>query len=351
MKEFSYEEIEEATKSFDPSQLIGKGSHGSVYRGTLKDGRSVAVKKPWEGIQSFENHTKLNNEVDLLASLINPISVVYFVGFSRSSTSKLLVMELMPNASLHDLLHSSPTPPTWSRRGTIALQIARAVLSLHAASPTAVIHRDVKSANVLLDGKWNAKLCDFGLAVRHGSGGDHSVTPPAGTIGYMDPHYTESGKLGPDNDVYSFGVVLLELISSSKVMDAERDPSSIVAWVLRMVRADRSAGIYDERVSLPEYMRRPVGRMLRVALKCVSEKAERRPAMGEVVRELQGVVEGLTAWPVWGCVRNKVSKKVQGCVRAWKKRAEKRVSTASRIVCRDHLVDGGENDYGSSAMA
>ncbi|KAG6466247.1 serine/threonine-protein kinase-like protein At5g23170 [Zingiber officinale] len=352
MKELSYEEIEAATQNFDPSQLIGKGSHGSVYRGTLGDGRIVAVKKPSGGVQSLQNHAKLNNEIDVLASLRDPpISIVEFVGFTRAPAScRLLVMEFLPNGSLHALIHASPTPPEWRLRGAIALQIARAVLYLHEASPASVVHRDVKSANVLLDGKWNAKLCDFGLAARPGRNDDErSETPPppaAGTIGYMDPCYTEPGKLGPENDVFSFGVVLLELLSSRKAIDVERDPSSVVAWVLGMAAANRSGGICDERVALPEYMRRAVGRMLRVAVKCVSEKAERRPAMREVVGELEAVVEGLAVWTAWGCVRSKVSERVQGCVRAWRRCAEKRVGAAAtaNIVCGDHLVDGGDHD-------
>ncbi|KAJ8500451.1 hypothetical protein OPV22_011003 [Ensete ventricosum] len=348
MKEFSYEDVEAATNSFSSDQLIGKGSHGSVYRGVLKGGEVVAVKRPSGGTQFLENDAKLSNEIDILASVKNP-SIVNLIGVSRSPTSKLLVMEFMHHGSLHDLLHSSSAAPAWPRRAVMALQVARAVLSLHEAAP-AVIHRDIKSANILLDGKWNAKLADFSLAVRDDRLQSPRSTVPAGTIGYLDPCYAESGELGPTNDVFSFGVVLLELVSSRKVMDMERDPSLIVAWALPMIRANRLAEVCDGRVALPDYMRRPIGRMLSVAARCVSEEVERRPLMGEVVGELQGVVEGaVLSWPVWGSVRSKVRGRIHRCVRAWRRCVEKRVTT-TRIVCKDHLVDGGSDDCDDERM-
>lgn len=302
MEEFSYEDIEAATRSFAPEKLIGKGSHGIVYKATLKDGQIVAVKTKKPSNQSLENDAKLREEIDMLASIKKNsfTNIVNLVGVSRSPTNNLLIMEFMPNGSLHDLLHSSPNPPPWPRRAAVALQIALAVRSLHAASP-AVIHRDIKSANILFDRKWNAKLADFSLAVRS-SGGRARLEPeiPAGTIGYLDPSYTESGKLGPESDVFSYGVVLLELVTASKVVDLERDPPMLMDWALPAIMANRIGEVCDGRVAMPGYMRGAIGRMASVAARCVSEKMERRPSMGEVVVELQRVVEDLTMWPACG---------------------------------------------------
>lgn len=344
MKDFSYHDVEAATHSFSLDQLIGKGSHGSVYKGVLKGGQLVAVKKASEGLQSLHNHAKLRNEIDILASMRNPC-VVNLVGVCHGpSAAKLLIMEFMCHGSLHDLLHASSNPPSWPQRATWALQIARAVLSLHEATP-AIIHRDIKSANILFDSKWNARLADFSLAVRDSDQSDnHEKVPAAGTIGYLDPCYADSGELGPKNDVFSFGVVLLELISSRKAMDMDREPSSIVPWAMAMIRAGQLSGVCDDRVELRDSVQVPIIRMLQVAARCVSEGVKGRPSMAEVVGELQEVVASMS----WGgSIRNKVTERVlHRCVRAWKRCAKKRVTT-TRITCRDHLVGGGSDDCGN----
>ncbi|WOL06798.1 serine/threonine-protein kinase-like protein [Canna indica] len=344
MMEISFEDIKTATGGFSLEYLVGKGSHGSVYKGTLKDGRLVAVKKPLERVRDHD--LKLSNEIGVLTSLKKNPFIVNLIGVSESATNtKLLVLEFMRNGSLHDLLHSSPRPLSWPRRAAVALQIARAVLSLHEAAPAPVIHRDIKSANILFDGKWNARLADFSLAVAVDDGlrvDEYSAAIPAGTIGYLDPSYTESGKLGPKNDVFSFGVVLLELVSARKVMNMDCDPSSIVAWALPLIEDGRLAEVCDRKVPLPDYMKRPIRDMLSVAELCVSEKVERRPLMGEVVKELQRVVDGIMTL---SSVRSRISERVHRCVQAWRRCVKKRITT-TRIVCRNHLAD---DDAGSQA--
>ncbi|KAJ7968019.1 Serine/threonine-protein kinase-like protein family [Quillaja saponaria] len=167
MVEFDYEELVKATENFKTSRLIGKGSHGLVYKGKLKDNKLVAIKKQSNGLQSLCDNSKLDNEIHVLSTLRKNPNVISFLGTSHDSLidNKLLVMEFMPNASLHDLLHNSAEhSPTWPKRVEIAMQIARAIQFLHEGKPL-VIHRDIKSTNVLFDSNWNAKLADFGLAV------------------------------------------------------------------------------------------------------------------------------------------------------------------------------------------
>ncbi|KAJ4780355.1 Wall-associated kinase family protein [Rhynchospora pubera] len=341
MKEFSYRDIEVATEGFSLERLIGKGSHGSVYKGRLRCGKVIAVKKP-----SIQGESKLENEINILGS-INNSSIVNLIGFSHTPTkTKLLIMEFMPNGSLHDLTHMSPTPPSWTCRVHLSLQIARAILSLHEGAPSPVIHRDIKSTNILLDSKHKARLSDFGLAVSDDSRQADRPVMPAGTIGYIDPCYTESGQLGPENDVYSFGILLLEIMSSRKVFDFDSDPSCIVSWAVPLIKFFQYEKVCDKR--LPIYSnaeKSAVAQILHIAERCLSENVESRPMMREVVKELQEVVQ-CTRWPVWLPFGDRISCSVNRCVRAWKRCVKKRVTT-TKIVCKDHLMHGGVDDCGN----
>ncbi|KAF7029262.1 hypothetical protein CFC21_041062 [Triticum aestivum] len=252
MKEFSYHEIGAATGGFAAKNVVGKGSHGCVYRARLRGGAghgrrllTVAVKKA----SHPQGEAKLANEIAVLTAACHHPGVVSLVGAVAAGRSPLLVMEFMPNGSLHDLLHRSPRPPPWPRRVEIALDVARAMRALHGAAPR-VIHRDVKTANVLLGRDGRARLADFSLAVRVAAAGAPRPAP-AGTMGYLDPSYTEPGRLGPESDVFSFGVVLLELISGRKVMDVNASPSSIVAWALPLIGAGLARQVFDGRVAAP----------------------------------------------------------------------------------------------------
>lgn len=294
MVEFEYEELVKATENFCPSRIIGKGSHGWVFKGKLKNDKMVAIKKPLHDCHEAleDKHTKLENEIRVLSCLtqtqtqtqnnVNPY-IIRFLGSSRGPDKKnrqVLVMELMPNGSLHDLLHKAP-PPSWPKRLEIALQIARAVHSLHERRPR-VIHRDIKSANVLFDSNWDAKLADFGLSVLLATTAE-SLGQPAGTIGYLDPGYTTPCKLSPKNDVYSFGVLLLEIISGRKALDVCRAPASISEWAAALIEDGRIEEICDARVSLPPHMAGTIRRLLIVAASCVSIQEECRPSIGEIV--------------------------------------------------------------------
>ncbi|KAA8536569.1 hypothetical protein F0562_029047 [Nyssa sinensis] len=281
--EFKYEELEEATENFSSHRLVGKGSHGCIYKGTLKDGKLVAIKKPSLGLQKLQDNSKLDNEIHILSSLNQNPFLVNLRGTSHDSANrKILVMEFMPNGTLHDLLHVASAPPPWPKRAKMAIQIARAVQFLHQAKPI-IIHRDIKSANILFDSKWNAKLGDFGLAVRVSERVD-SLSQPAGTIGYLDPSYSTPSKLSTKNDVFSFGVVLLEIISGRKALDISRVPASMVEWAVSLIEdqyGDRMMEICDKRIALPASMEGSIRNMLHVAARCVSLKEDRRPSIGE----------------------------------------------------------------------
>lgn len=357
MKEFSYEEIEAATGGFAAKNLVGKGSHGRVYRARLRGRRlAVAVKRA----SHPQGEAKLANEIVVL-SAARYSGVVNLVGVATPAPAgprvapppPLLIMEYMPNGSLHDLLHRSPRPPPWPRRVEIALDVARAVRALHGAEPR-VIHRDVKSANILLGRDGRARLADFSLAVRVATGAgsrapdDVATGPapaPAGTIGYLDPCYTEPGRLGPESDVFSFGVVLLELVSGRKVMDVNASPSSIVAWAVPLIGAGLAREVFDGRVAAPAgaEAHSAVARVLAVAARCVSESVERRPAMAEVVSVLHGALES-AGWRrhARGYYPSRVVEMVYRRVVSWgvHLHAKRRVRT-SKIECTEHSGSEG----------
>ncbi|XP_010269712.1 PREDICTED: serine/threonine-protein kinase-like protein At3g51990 [Nelumbo nucifera] len=286
IQQFEYSDLEAATNGFSEQKLLGRGSHGCVYKGVLRSGRLVAVKKPSRGAaphvaSAADNTNEVDNEIDILSKLYSP-RLVNLVGFSNDSKDRLLVVEFMSNGTLYDVLHTSPRPPTWGRRIRLALQTAKAIDTLHSSVPP-VIHRDIKSANVLIDRNFNARLGDFGLALRcHVDDFRLRSTPPAGTIGYLDPCYVTPDNLSTKTDVFSFGILLLEIISGRKAIDVGHSPPSIVDWAIPLIRKGKLLVVYDPRIPPPKDP--SVRKQLAVlAAKCVRSSKERRPSMKDIV--------------------------------------------------------------------
>ncbi|KAI0519944.1 hypothetical protein KFK09_007407 [Dendrobium nobile] len=293
IRNFSYRELESATQNFAEAALLGRGSHGTVYKAVLRSGRSVAVKRPSRRPIPSPAH-EVDNEIEILSHIQNP-RLVNLVGFTPAGGKKerLLVVEFMPNGTLYDLLHSNHRPPGWARRLRLAFQTAKALLALHSSHPP-IIHRDVKSANVLLDDRFNARLGDFGLALRsdgdeNDAGGFNSSvrsTPPAGTLGYLDPGYITPENLSTKTDVFSFGILLLEIISGRKAIDVSYSPPSVVEWAVPLVKKGKVLAIFDPRIAPP---RHPLARrqLVFLAASCVRSCRDRRPAMEEIVEQLK----------------------------------------------------------------
>lgn len=293
IRNFSYRELESATQNFADAALLGRGSHGTVYKAVLRSGRSVAVKRPSRRPIPSPAH-EVDNEIEILSHIKNP-RLVNLVGFTAPGGKKerLLVVEFMPNGTLYDLLHSNHRPPVWARRLRLAFQTAKALLALHSSHPP-IIHRDVKSANVLLDDRFNARLGDFGLALR--SNGDENdaggfsssvrSTPPAGTLGYLDPGYVTPENLSTKTDVFSFGILLLEIISGRKAIDVSYSPPSVVEWAVPLLKKGKVLAIFDPRIAPP---RDPLARrqLAFLAASCVRSCRDRRPAMKEIVEQLK----------------------------------------------------------------
>ncbi|KAG2619582.1 serine/threonine-protein kinase-like protein At3g51990 [Panicum virgatum] len=299
VERFDYAELEAATSHFADAALLGRGSHGAVYKAVLPSGRAVAVKRP------SPRRPEVDNEIRILSSVRGP-RLVNLLGFSDPApgpgpgpAARLLVVEYMPNGTLYDLLHSNPRPPGWPRRLRLALQTARALRALHDADPP-VIHRDVKSANVLLDANLDARLGDFGLALRvpRANGANAAATPaPAGTLGYLDPAYVTPESLSTKTDVFSFGILLLEIMSGRKAIDVQHSPPSVVEWAVPLLRKGRVAALFDPRVAPP---RDPATRkdLAALAASCVRSCRERRPSMADIVERLRVLSKAVSA-KVW----------------------------------------------------
>ncbi|XP_020085785.1 serine/threonine-protein kinase-like protein At3g51990 [Ananas comosus] len=315
IRRFSYAEVEAATSNFSESVLLGRGSHGAVYKAVLRGfARPVAVKRPSRRRPPSPPapaaaRDEVENEIDILSSLRGP-RLVNLLGFSASDgggggggREVVLVMEYMPNGTLYDLLHSNPRPPGWARRMRLALQTAKALLTLHSARPP-VIHRDVKSANVLLDRNLDARLGDFGsggtaaaAASASASASAAGSTPPAGTLGYLDPSYVTPDSLSTKTDVFSFGILLLEIMSGRKAIDVAHSPPSVVEWAVPLLRKGKVAALFDPRIPPP---RDPAARrrLAGLAASCVRSCRERRPSMDQVVDQLKALSRTLPsrAW-------------------------------------------------------
>ncbi|PPD77238.1 hypothetical protein GOBAR_DD25845 [Gossypium barbadense] len=316
IREFAYADLVSATSGFSSGKFLGKGSHGSVYRAVLDNGKLIAAVKKTK----MNCNIPADNEIEILSRVYHP-RLVNLIGYSSDTLceNQFIVVEYMPNGSLYDLLHSaSYKSPGWHMRVRFALQVAKAVRALHSSNPP-VIHRDIKSSNVLIDQNWNARLGDFGLALRgHVEDVRFNCTPPAGTLGYLDPAYLEPADVSTKSDVFSYGILLLEIISGRRAIDMNHSPSSVVDWAVPLIGAGDFAAICDVRVGSPKD--KEVVRSL-MAL-----------AASEVVECLTAVRKRVHARPVWSnrwrCVKG-VDKSLV--------RNSRKVSSVTSVV--DHDVE------------
>ncbi|KAJ0692885.1 putative protein kinase RLK-Pelle-WAK-LRK10L-1 family [Helianthus annuus] len=288
---FSYKELEDATQNFDPSHELGDGGFGAVYYGKLKDGREVAVKKLHE--HNYNRVQQFRNEVEILTKLRHPNLVVLYGCTSRQSRELLLVYEYVPNGTVADHLHGEQADPyllTWPIRMNIAIETASALVYLHTSE---IIHRDVKTTNILLDHNFGVKVADFGLSRLIPSNVTHVSTAPQGTPGYLDPQYHQRYQLTDKSDVYSFGVVLIELISSMVAVDLNRSQDEIGLANLAINRIKRCE--IDElidpvlgSVTNPEIMNM-ITLVAELAFRCLQYDSDMRPTMNEVLDVLMDI--------------------------------------------------------------
>ncbi|XP_024521972.1 receptor-like cytoplasmic kinase 185 [Selaginella moellendorffii] len=291
---FSYEDLKEATNGFDPANLLGEGGFGRVYRGNLKDGMAVAIKRLSSG--GHQGDKEFLVEVEMLSRLHHR-HLVKLVGFfsSRDSSQHLLCYELVPNGSLESWLHGrlgANNPLDWDTRMKIAIGAARGLAYLHEDCQPCVIHRDFKASNILLEDNFQAKVADFGLAKQAPEGQTSYVsTRVMGTFGYVAPEYAMTGHLLVKSDVYSYGVVLLELLSGRKPVDMAQPTGqeNLVTWARPVLKdVDHIYDLADPRLN-GQYPREDFAQVAAVAAACVAPETNQRPTMGEVVQSLKMV--------------------------------------------------------------
>ncbi|KAJ9173097.1 hypothetical protein P3X46_016267 [Hevea brasiliensis] len=293
---FTYEELVQATNGFSTQNLLGEGGFGCVYKGILVDGREVAVKQLKMGGSQGEREFKA--EVEII-SRVHHRHLVSLVGYCISENQRLLIYDYVPNNTLHYHLHDEGRPVMdWAIRVKVAAGAARGIAYLHEDCHPRIIHRDIKSSNILLDDNFEARVSDFGLAkiALELDSNTHVTTRVMGTFGYMAPEYATSGKLTEKSDVYSFGVVLLELITGRKPVDASQPlgDESLVEWARPLLAEaldnEDFEALVDPRLE-KNYVAREMFRMIEAAAACVRHSAAKRPRMSQVVRALGSLDE------------------------------------------------------------
>lgn len=285
---YTLRELKAATNEFTDENVIGEGGYGIVYYGLLEDKTQVAVKNLLNNRGQAEKEFKV--EVEAIGRVRHK-NLVRLLGYCAEGAHRMLVYEYVNNGNLEQWLHGDVgpcSPLTWEIRMKIILGTAKGLTYLHEGLEPKVVHRDIKSSNILLDKQWNPKVSDFGLAKLLCSENSYITTRVMGTFGYVAPEYASTGMLNERSDIYSFGILIMEIISGRNPVDYSRPPEEVnlVDWLKKMVTDKNPEGVLDPK--LPEKpTSRALKRVLLVALKCVDPTAQKRPKMGHVVHMLE----------------------------------------------------------------
>ncbi|KAI0519373.1 hypothetical protein KFK09_006819 [Dendrobium nobile] len=288
---FSFEELKRSTKNFSEANEIGSGGYGKVYRGILSSGELVAVKRAKQG--SMQGAPEFKTEIELL-SRVHHKNLVGLVGFCFEQEEQMLVYEYIPNGTLREnLTGRRGIQLEWIRRLKIALGSARGLAYLHELANPPIIHRDVKSTNILLDETLTAKVADFGLSkLVSDSEQSHVSTQVKGTLGYLDPEYYMTQQLTEKSDVYSFGVVMLELITAKQPIENGK----YIVREVRLILNDMDEEYYGLKNIIDPILTKTTDligfkRFVELSMKCVNETATNRPTMNEVVKVIETMLQ------------------------------------------------------------
>ncbi|KAL0334239.1 UNVERIFIED_CONTAM: putative protein kinase [Sesamum angustifolium] len=300
----SLDELNKLTGNFGTNALIGEGSYGRVYHATLSDGRPVALKKLDTNSSPETDSSEFAAQLSMVSRLKND-HFVELLGYCLEPNNRILAYEYAGMGSLHDVLHgrkgvqgAEPGPVlTWSQRVKIAYGAARGLEFLHEKCQPSIVHRDIRSSNVLLFDDFLAKIADFSLTNQSSDTAArlHS-TRVLGTFGYHAPEYAMTGQITQKSDVYSFGVVLLELLTGRKPVDhtMPKGQQSLVTWATPRLSEDKVKQCVDTKLN-NDYPPKAIAKMAAVAALCVQYEADFRPNMTIVVKALQPLLNAKPA--------------------------------------------------------
>ncbi|KAI3704418.1 hypothetical protein L1987_74638 [Smallanthus sonchifolius] len=281
-KDYSYSDLKKATKDFREENKLGEGGFGDVYKGTVKDGNIIAVKKLAIGTakDNFESEVRV-------ISNVHHRNLIRLLGCCTKGPELLLVLEYMANGSLEKYLYGEKRGSlNWKQRFDIIFGTARGLAYLHEQYHVTIIHRDIKPSNILLDNEFQPKIADFGLARLLPEDQTHISTRFAGTLGYTAPEYAIHGQLSEKVDTYSFGIVVLEIISGKKCTDIPNESAGEQyllehAWNLYETRMHLK--LVDETLDPTKYKEEDIKKVIEIALMCTQSPVSVRPTMSEVV--------------------------------------------------------------------
>ncbi|CAN8268413.1 unnamed protein product [Cochlearia groenlandica] len=304
---FTGREITKATNNFSKDNLIGTGGFGEVFKAVLEDGTVTAIKRA--KLNNTKGTDQILNEVRILCQ-VNHRSLVRLLGCSVDLELPLLIYEFIPNGNLFEHLHGCSDrnfkPLTWRKRLQIAYQTAQGLAYLHSSAMPPIYHRDVKSSNILLDEKLNAKVSDFGLSrlvdiTETANNESHIFTGVQGTLGYLDPEYHRNFQLTDKSDVYSFGVVLLEIVTAKKAIDFSREEEDVnlVMYINKMMDQERLFECIDPILKKTttndtKLDFETMQQLANLASACLSERRQNRPSMKEVTDEIEYIINILS---------------------------------------------------------
>ncbi|KAJ0540802.1 putative protein kinase RLK-Pelle-CrRLK1L-1 family [Helianthus annuus] len=282
---FSFDQIKAATNNFDDAQLIGVGGFGKTYLGISNDGKTkVAIKRG--AMTSGQGRQEFRKELEVLSKLRHR-HLMSLIGYCDENSEMILVLDYMARGSLRDHLYNTQNQPLeYTQRLEICIGVARGLHYLHTGCNDTIIHRDVKTTNILLDDKWLAKVSDFGLAItatEHTH--EHLVV---GTFGYMDPQYHLYNQLSEKSDVYSFGIVIFEIFCARRPIDSTLANEQV--YLAKWASHCHEKGILDQIVD--PYLRGKFSpesfkKVAETTIKCLADYGKDRPSMGNVLSDLE----------------------------------------------------------------
>ncbi|KAI5063035.1 hypothetical protein GOP47_0021582 [Adiantum capillus-veneris] len=290
---FTIAELNKATDNFSPLVKIGQGGFGTVYKGKLKDGRLVAIKRAKKNHDDAQLSAEYCNELKTL-STIDHLNLVKFIGYAEEGPERILVVEYVTNGNLRQHLDGQfGIVLDLATRLDIAIDVAHAITYLHLYADQSIIHRDIKSTNILLTDNFRAKVSDFGFS-RIGPSdfnATHVSTQVKGTVGYVDPEYLKTYQLTQKSDVYSFGVLLVELFTGRRPIEQKRQPKERITtkWAFQMYLDGCAIEALDSRINRSTSAYLMMEKVLELAFKCAASTREERPSMKKTAEMLWNI--------------------------------------------------------------